>query len=169
MLEATRLSRVIELSDGHAAVSATFYGTVGVSAGARSQARSAKIVIGLGAALLTFTDWPVQNLLRGALPSDVVAGGIAGLWLVWLRLPRMSGSTLPEGTAPSKSLLPVAVRCSSQRGRILILPHVPDHTTSTSPTPVVHPKVIALMQYRPLFRNFPHIPRPSWATARTIA
>jgi membrane-associated phospholipid phosphatase len=68
---------------GHAAVSATFYGTLAYLLMRASKRETVKILVGLCAALLVFLIGLSRIYLGVHYPSDVVAGWIAGLfWLV---------------------------------------------------------------------------------------
>jgi membrane-associated phospholipid phosphatase len=73
----------LSFPSGHAAVSAAFYGTVAYLLARSAKHEAVKMVVGLGAALLTFLIGLSRIYLGVHYPSDVVAGWIAGLfWLV---------------------------------------------------------------------------------------
>ena len=84
VLEAARIIQGgLSFPSGHAAVSAAFYGTVAYLLARSAKHDAAKIVVGLGAALLAFLIGLSRIYLGVHYPSDVVAGWIAGLfWLV---------------------------------------------------------------------------------------
>jgi len=108
LLETARIVQGgMSFPSGHAAVSATFYGTVAYFLARSAKHEAGKIGVGLCAALLIFLIGLSRIYLGVHYPSDVVAGWIAGLfWLVLVAVAdHIWSQRFPRQHVPSHPLL----------------------------------------------------------------
>ncbi len=103
LLESARIVQGgFSFPSGHAAVSATFYGTIAYLLIRRVRSEVVKVLVGLVAALLVLAIGLSRVYLGVHYPSDVIAGWIAGVfWLVLVAVAEHVWSPRPPHPLPT--------------------------------------------------------------------
>jgi membrane-associated phospholipid phosphatase len=144
---------------GHAAVSATFYGTIAYILIRQVSSEVFKIIVGLIAALLVLAIGLSRVYLGVHYPSDVVAGWIAGgFWLVLVAI--AEHVWFPQHTQPrsrSRRILTIGGSLLTLTGGVFYLTSLyqtiptpaPPNLTSVAPTVIAPDAVLSIVTHLP--------------------